>query len=105
MKNKGIKVLFCAIVLGASVSANAQIYVRVRPVAPVIVMTAQPSPTHVWIGDEWNEDNGTYVYGGGYWGTPPHPGYVYHGGHWNHHAERGDHWTRGEWRGKGGRKK
>jgi len=96
MKKKLIK-LFFAGVFFTSLSASAQIYVNVRPIAPTVVVTARPSVEHVWIGDEWNESNGAYVYGGGYWATPPHPGYRYREGRWNHHETRGDHWEHGAW--------
>ncbi|MFI5141798.1 MAG: hypothetical protein ACHQII_05535 [Bacteroidia bacterium] len=97
MKKNAVKLLFAALFFGASLTASAQIYVRVRPIIPVVVVTAQPSPEHVWVNEDWNEDNGAYVYGGGYWASPPHRGYHYREGHWDHHETRGDHWVRGDW--------
>ena len=52
--------LLAAIAFGASHSASAQVYVNVRPVAPVIVQTPRPGPAHVWIGDEWREEGHGY---------------------------------------------
>ena len=51
---------------------SAQIFVRVRPIAPLIVRPAIPSPRHVWIEGEWDWDRrrGEYVYRQGYWMEP-----------------------------------
>jgi hypothetical protein len=99
MKKNFIRLmLFFIILAGVSLSASAQIYVRIRPVAPVIVQTERPSSAHVWIGEEWNEEGGNYVYRGGHWATPPHPGYRWYQGHWNHHRRHGDQWIHGSWR-------
>jgi hypothetical protein len=100
MKKVAKMLLFCVILFGASLSASAQIYVKVRPVVPVVVMPERPSPAHFWIGEEWNEEGGHYRYSGGYWGTPPHPGDRWNPGHWNHHAQHGDWWVRGSWKGR-----
>ena len=105
MKKSLVKVmLFSLIFFGACFSASAQIYVTVRPVSPTIVMTTRPSPTHVWIGEEWNENGGSYRYSGGHWDNPPHAGDRWNQGHWDHDKDHGDHWTRGSWQG-GERKK
>lgn len=102
MKKTSIKLmLFSIIFFGAFWSASAQVYIKVRPVAPVVVQTARPGPTHVWIGEEWNEDgHGGYRYGGGHWEAPPHPGDRWNAGHWNHDRDHGDNWVRGSWSGK-----
>ena len=91
--------LFTFIFLGAHWSASAQVYVHVRPIAPVVVQTTRPGPTHVWIGEEWDENGTGYRYSGGHWAVPPHPGDTYRQGHWNHDSH-GDHWERGGWGGK-----
>jgi hypothetical protein len=99
MKKSSIKMLlFSFLVAGASLSASAQIYVKIRPVMPVVVQTERPGPAHVWIGEEWREDGGNYTYAGGYWGAPPQAGYRWYPGHWNHHRRHGDQWVRGGWR-------
>ena len=90
-------VIASLIVAGNSFSASAQIYVHVRPVAPVIVRTERPSPRHVWIGEEWETRNGAYVHTGGHWAEPPHPGWVWIPGHWAH-EHRGEFWVAGHWR-------
>jgi hypothetical protein len=88
------------IVLAVSFSASAQVYVKIRPVPPVIVRTAPPSPEHVWIDEEWEPREGKYVYVGGHWIAPPHRGYVWVPGHWNHHERHGEIWVRGHWKRK-----
>ena len=44
---------FLTIGIGFSVHAQA-IYVKVRPVVPVVVRPVAPSPNHVWIAEEWH---------------------------------------------------
>jgi hypothetical protein len=100
MKKLAKLLLFSVILFIASLSASAQIYVKIRPVIPVVVRPERPSRAHVWIGEEWNEEGGNYRYAGGYWGIPPHPGDRWYPGHWNHHKEHGDQWVRGGWKGK-----
>jgi hypothetical protein len=90
--------LLSAVVLAFSFSASSQIYVRVRPVAPVIVRPAPPSPAHVWIGEEWEPRGGSYAYVGGHWAVPPRRGYVWVPGGWRRHGRDGEMWTRGHWR-------
>ena len=80
-----------------TVSASAQIFVKVRPTVPVFVQSERPSPAHVWIGEEWNEEGGRYVNNGGHWATPPHAGYRWYQGHWNH-RRKGEQWIHGGWR-------
>ena len=92
--------LVASLAIGAGTAAQAQVYVHVRPVAPIVVRTERPGPAHVWIRDDWNEEGDHYKYNGGRWESPPHEGYRYHKGHWNHDHEHGDHWQRGEWRGR-----
>src|SRR5450432_3382226 len=96
-KYLGIFAFVAILVIAAGSSAKAQIYVNVRPVAPVIVRTEAPSPRHVWIGEEWEVRNGAYVHTGGHWAEPPHPGWVWIPGHWAH-TERGHVWRPGHWR-------
>jgi hypothetical protein len=78
-------------------SSSAQVYVNVRPPRPAVVRIAAPSPRHVWVDEDWREDHGAYVYTGGRWEAPPHPGYRYHPGNWEH-SEHGDRWRGGGWR-------
>lgn len=99
MKKNLIKWLFVIVALfGASFSASAQIYVKIRPAAPVIVRTAQPSPNHVWIEEEWEPNGSSYKYSGGHWEAPPHPGYRWRQGHWRRNGRHGEKWIHGGWR-------
>jgi WXXGXW repeat (2 copies) len=99
MKKKVSKALFLfAVIFAVSFSASAQIYVKVRPVFPrVEVRPAQPSPSHVWIDEEWQPRGHSYRYTGGHWAQPPHRGYIRTAGHWRH-SNRGDVWVQGTWR-------
>lgn len=86
------------IVLAIAFSAPAQtIYVKVRPAVPVVVRPAAPSAAHVWIAEEWEPRGGAYVFAGGHWVVPPHPGWIWIPGHWKH-RRYGDVWIRGHWR-------
>jgi len=97
MKNIILKsMLFAGISMAAYGNSSAQIYVKVRPVAPVIVETKRPGPAHVWIGEEWREEHGGYKYVGGHWELPPHPGERWIPGHWVREG-RGEYWIRGHW--------
>jgi hypothetical protein len=97
MKQKLIKGLFLGIVLlGASSVASAQIYVKIRPVVPVVVRTERPSPQHVWVDEDWQEGDGGYRYSGGHWAKPPQDNEEWHQGHWSH-RDRGDRWIQGHW--------
>ncbi len=87
-----------AVSLFFSANSNAQIYVRVRPPRPHVVITPPPRPTpaHVWVEEDWRYNNGRYEHSGGYWAAPEHPGYHWHGGHWAH-GRRGYGWIPGHW--------
>ena len=99
MKKSLLKLLLLfAILFTVSFSASAQIYVKIRPVAPVIVRPVQPGHDHVWIDEEWEPNGGTYRYAGGHWEAPPHPGYIWRSGHWRRHSHDGEEWIRGSWR-------
>jgi hypothetical protein len=89
--------VFAFFTMGISLSAAAQIYVKIRPAPPVVVRTVAPSPRHVWVEEEWRPNGNGYVYAGGYWAEPPHPGWIWIRGHWKRH-ERGDYWVPGHWR-------
>jgi hypothetical protein len=101
MKKKLVKLAFLfALVMGAGAftnTASAQIYVSVRPVWHPVERPVAPSPRHVWIDEEWEARNGTYVAVGGHWAEPPHPGWIWVSGHWTHEG-RGHYWHPGHWR-------
>ncbi len=102
MKKSFIKLFVISFfTVGIALSAGAQtIYVKVRPPVPtaVVVRPAQPSPHHVWVAEEWTPRGGTYVYSGGYWAAPPHPGWMWIPGHWKKHTQYGEYWVAGHWR-------
>jgi hypothetical protein len=97
-KNLSKIVLFTAIIMAVSFSASAQIFVKIRPTHTVVVRSAPPSPAHVWIDEEWTPRGNTYVYTGGYWAVPPHPGYFWVPGHWAARRGYGERWVPGHWR-------
>ena len=97
MKNIRKVLIMLAIELSTGAySSQAQIYVGVRPVRPAVVRVEAPSPRHVWIDEDWREDHGAYVWAGGRWEEPPHPGYRYAPGHWEHDGH-GHRWHAGHW--------
>ncbi|HLK30072.1 MAG TPA: hypothetical protein VKT28_15940 [Puia sp.] len=99
MKKNVSRLLFlCVIIFAISLSASAQVYVKIHPHAPVIVRPPQPSSMHVWINEEWEPNNGSYRYVGGHWEMPPHNGYIRRQGHWKRHHHDGDEWVPGSWR-------
>ena len=74
-------ILATALVVGFSFASSAQIIVKVRPAAPVVVRPVAPSPRHVWIEGGWVVRGGRYVHTDGYWTAP----------------RRGRHWVEGYW--------
>ena len=84
--------------IAISFSADAQIYVRIRPPQPIIkVRPIAPSPRHVWVAGDWGYSGGRYNYRDGYWDRPTgrYSGWVE--GHWRH-GRRGWVWVPGHWR-------
>ncbi len=99
MKNKLFKLLLLSgLVLGSIFTASSQIYIQVVPPSPVLVKSPQPSPEYIWVGDEWEPNDGTYKYTGGYWVSPPNKGYVWVPGHWKNNKRHGSFWVPGKWR-------
>ena len=88
-----------AITLLGVTESKAQIVVRARMHAPVVVVArpARPSPRHVWVAEEWTPSGGTYAYKGGYWAEPPRPRARWVPGHWRR-APRGYVWRPGHWK-------
>jgi WXXGXW repeat (2 copies) len=98
MKKNVIRFLFLSVIIfTVSFSASAQVYVKIRPAAPVVVRSAQPDKSQVWINEEWEPNGGTYRYTGGHWATPSHPGYRWKQGHWRRHHKDGEEWVAGSW--------
>jgi len=97
---KRFKNVFVAMLVAlccTALSAQAQIYVNVRPVMPHYVRVEAPSPRHVWIDEEWEPRGGSYVFVGGHWAMPPRPGLFWVPGHWRE-TPRGHMWVAGHWR-------
>lgn len=88
-------ILAAALVVGFSFASSAQVIVKVRPVAPVVVRPAAPSPRHVWIDGGWEVRNGRYVHVNGYW-TMPHRGRHWVAGYWAP-RRHGYVWVPGYW--------
>ena len=99
MKKYFIRIGFlAAIVFSMAISSSAQVYVKVRPVVPVIVRPVPPGAAHVWVEEEWVARDGRYVFMGGHWAAPPHPGWLWVPGHWKRHQEYGEYWVPGHWK-------
>ncbi len=92
-------------VLAAAVSCAAftnysyaqEVVVGVRPHVPHFERGRAPSPRHVWVGEEWEPRDGTYVFVGGHWSEPPQPHMAWIPGHWKD-TPRGSVWIAGHWR-------
>ena len=89
-----------ALLIGAALNVNAQIYVKVRPPAPVVVRPPQPSHVHVWIEPGWQPSGAEYRHVEGRWEVAPGPGMVYYHGYWKHHSKKGYVWINGGWKKK-----
>ena len=97
MKKQFVKfALALSIFLGSSQLSHAQrIYVKVQPIAPVVV---KPAPIHagwVWVEGDWVVTNHAYNWRPGYY-AEPRRGYVWVSGHWANHR-RGSYWIPGHW--------
>ena len=97
MKQRFTKMYFLfAVLLTISSAASAQIYITVRPTAPIIVKTPQPNPTYIWVNEEWEPEGKTYKYIGGHWEAPPQNGYYHKQGYWKSNS-KGVVWVKGNW--------
>lgn len=97
MKNSITRLfLVTSMLLGISWAGEAQIVVRVRPVAPHVRMHPMaPSPRHIWIEGEWIGRGRNYVWQDGYWAIPRR-GHRYSRGYWRD-TRRGYVWVPGGW--------
>jgi hypothetical protein len=97
MKNLMVTALLGTALSLATLSASAQHdYVKERPHEHVAQRPARPSAQHVWVGTEWQYNNGHYEQVEGHWDTPPHGHRGWTGGHWVK-ERRGSYWVPGRW--------
>jgi hypothetical protein len=79
----------------------AQVFVRIRPIAPVVIGVRPPcpSPRHVWVAGHWrwNKQRGEYVWVEGHW-IKGRRGAVWVDGHWEDVPGQGSRWIQGHWR-------
>jgi hypothetical protein len=52
----------------------------------------RPGPGAIWIDGHREWRGGAWVWVGGYWGYPPHPGWIWISGHYHHGYWRPGHW-------------
>jgi hypothetical protein len=111
MKNL-LKLLVLATIFSFTEVASAQvgfgIYFGTPPPPPPVrrdVIVVRPYPEAVWVPGYWSYDYGVrnYVWVGGRWDRPPHPGAIWRGGTWRHQPKgyyyAPGHWSRGRGRG------
>ena len=89
----------CALTLGSTVAAGAQVVVRIGPPPPPPreVPPPPPHPGYVWQQGYHRWDGAHYVWVPGAYVAAPHPGARWIPGHW---ANRGGGyvWIEGHWR-------
>ena len=88
----------CGVILAATLTAGAQIVVRIGPPPPhpVEVIPAAPHPGWVWQPGYHRWDGHGYVWVGGHYAEPPYAHAHWVEGHW---ANRGGGyvWVEGHW--------
>ncbi len=87
-----------ALTAGFATVTQAQVYVTVRPVDPVIVRPAAPSPRHIWVEGEYVTRGGAYVWQPGYWALPPRGRREWVRGYWATGPRGRYFWKAGHWR-------
>jgi WXXGXW repeat (2 copies) len=87
-----------ALAASMSMSAGAQVHIRIGPPAPVHEeMGRPPHEGWVWQPGYHRWDGEHYVWVGGTWAEPPHHGARWVPGHWDH--RHGEYvWVEGHWR-------
>lgn len=88
------------LIAGFAFAANAQrFYVRVRPVAPVMVRPAIRPAGAIWVAGDyvWGGVNIGYRWRPGYYAVPPRPRAMWVPGYWMR-ERRGYYWRPGHWR-------
>lgn len=98
MKNKLVKICSLLVILVCtSLSASAQVYVKMRPARPVVIKTATPGPGYIWVRDEWEPNGIVYRYTGGHWVVAPEKGMKWRKGYWRKYPVKGYVWIPGKW--------
>ena len=99
MKKKLVKLfMLAAIMVAFAVSADAQIYVQIRPPMPVVqVRPPMPAPRYVWVNGEYVGRGDSYEYHEGYWEKPKGKYKKKNKGYWNHN-KKGYYWVPGHWK-------
>ena len=78
------------------VVVSGQPVVGAPPAPPPEVVVGSPGPAYAWVPGYWSW-SGSWVWVGGRWVLPPHPGGVWVSGHWVRYPH-GYVWIRGYWR-------
>lgn len=91
-----IAILFAGAQLTSSGSLAQRTYVKIRPVAPVILRPTSQKSGYLWVAPEWFWDGDKYVYVNGYW-MAPRVAYRYTPGYWKH-TRLGEVWVVGAWK-------
>jgi hypothetical protein len=79
--------------------ADAQVYVRVAPPAPIVERRPPPpGPGYAWRAGHWQWNGNRYVWVRGYYGRPPYAHASWIPGHWVHRPDgrwvfREGHWS------------
>jgi hypothetical protein len=100
-KSSMVKKIAMAVLLALTflpAASYAQVIVRIAPPVAIVEHPGpRPQPGFVWIAGYHRWDGAHYVWVGGRWDRPPHPGQRWVAHRWVH---RGDHWemVEGHWR-------
>lgn len=60
------------------------------------VITAEPSPAHVWVPGYWNREPNRWTWAAGHWEKPPFANARYVPGYWKYDASKYE-WSPGHW--------
>jgi len=95
---KQILAAVSGILLATSLSAGAQVVVRIGPPRPLVEHPGPvPHPGWAWRAGYHRWDGGRYVWVPGEYVEPPHPRAHWVNGHWAHRGG-GWVWIEGHWR-------
>jgi hypothetical protein len=96
---KHLLTLMSGLLLAGTLSAGAQVFVRIGPPPPPVreVVPPPPHPGWIWQGGYHRWDGARYVWVPGAYVAPPRPGVRWIPGHWRN-TPRGYIWVEGHWR-------